>query len=60
MIEDIRSQLLQPDEVQLDSHEESKPEERNKPTNTTGQKNKKKYKIQREQLKGERLTMTTP
>ena len=41
VIEDIRSQLLQPDEVQLDSHEESKPEERNKPTNTTGQKNKK-------------------
>ena len=41
VIEDIRSQLLQPDEVQeqQDRHEESKP--RNQPPNTTGQKNKK-------------------
>ena len=40
VIEDIRSQLLQPDEVQeqQDRHEESKP--RNRPPNTTGQKNK--------------------
>ena len=43
VFEDIRSQLLQPEEMQepLESHEESEPEGRNRPPNTAGQKNKK-------------------